>query len=412
MELIICTAKNAGDFSCSARDCRVSRGSRKKTVDVGFFHIFPFNRFHFQIFTLPLHIFIMSETQDNDAWLGLLKWSLKYVDGTVPSEESENFKQMSKDDIAFLEEVMKNGIIDEGKRMQTILKELVGYLDDVMAGKNVHDLQHTETILLELQDIVEQIDFARSFAAMGGLSFLIGCASERTYVPHQIRAACLGILGTMCQNNPSVQLLMLEQGNIPKLLSIYFEVSPNASSTIQEKAIQAMSCCVRNHDMAEAIYCMNEDGKNMIESGLGMNINKINHNVGSTVTLKRKSLFFLQALVTSDTADFTRVNFFSSAIQYVASHFINSNVDSDLREMALAMLCRILEQKKSVDAILIQKNFLVRQGIDRISELRKEDDTGNDFDKEELKLWESLMTYLARTEPDITKQSSRTLLLH
>ena len=35
---------------------------------------------------------------------------------------------MSKEDIAFLEEVMKNGIIDEGKRMQTILKELMEVL--------------------------------------------------------------------------------------------------------------------------------------------------------------------------------------------------------------------------------------------------------------------------------------------
>lgn len=348
----------------------------------------------------------MSEKQDNDAWLGLLKWSLKYVDGTVPSEESENFKQMSKEDIAFLEEVMKNGIIDEGKRMQTILKELMVYVDDVLGGKQVDDLQHIETILFELQDIVEQIDYARSFATMGGLTFLIGCADQKGKVPHQIREACLGILGTMCQNNPPLQLFMLEQGNIPKLLSLYFEEPNNDNMSMQEKVVHTMSCCVRNHDVAEAIFCMNEDGIKMIESGLGM---KINNKERSSAKLKRKSLFFLQALVTSDTADNARVNLFSDAIRFVASHFIDPDEDFDLREMALSMLCRVLEQKKSVDAILIEKNNLVRQGVNRISELRKEDEKITDGNSE-LELWESLITYLARAESDSNNQLSRLLL--
>jgi hsp70-interacting protein len=347
----------------------------------------------------------MSDTQDNDAWLGLLKWSLKYVDGTVPSEESENFKQMSKEDIAFLEDVMKNGIIDEGKRMQTILKELMTYLENILGGNQVDDLQHIETILLELQDIVEQIDFARSFATMGGLTFLVGCACQKTRVPHQIREACLGVLGTMCQNNPPLQLQMLEQGNIPKLLSIYFEEPTNTDSVIKEKVVQAMSCCVRNHDIAETIFCMNEDGKKMIESGLGLGRNE-----RPSTSLKRRSLFFLQALVTSDTADYARVNLFSVAIRFVTSHFMNPEEDYDLREMALSMLCRILEQKKSTDVILTEKHDLVRQGVKRISELRRNDDKEAVNCDSELELWETLITYLARAEPDRENQPSRPLL--
>lgn len=349
----------------------------------------------------------MPDESNNDAWLGLLKWSLKYVDGTVPSEESENFKQMSKEDIAFLEEVMKNGIIDEGKRMKTILNELVDYLDSIKKLKDDSKIEHIQSILFELQDIVEQIDFARSFSAMGGLAFLIGCATERDLVSPIIRSACLGVLGTMCQNNPPVQLSMLEQGNIPKLLSIYFNEASSADLTVQIKAVQAMSSCVRNHEVAETIFCMNADGQKMIESSLGLTKGAI-----PSPALKRKSLFFLQALITSDTADRSRVRLFAAAIQYVALHFTSSDREpnDDLREMALSMLNRILDQKKSVDAVLSVKTSLENTGIQEVSRLRKLENEAEEHSQEELNCWESLITSLARTTPDVEIQENPSLI--
>jgi len=179
----------------------------------------------------------MNEDADsNGAWLGLLKWSLSYVDGTVPSEESPQFKEMSAEDKAFLEDVMKNGIIDEGERLKTILSEMVAYLESLLndnstssssssssspspsstsgddgaaptASPNVSEKSVDDIIELleELKDIVEQIDFAKSFAAMGGIQFLVGCASNGEIVPTPIRSSCLAILATLCQNNPAVQ---------------------------------------------------------------------------------------------------------------------------------------------------------------------------------------------------------------
>ena len=78
-----------------------------------------------------------AQPEDNWAWLGLLKWSLTYVDGTVPSEESPNYKEMSTEDKKFLEEVMKDGIINEGERMKTILNHLVTYLGAIKASEEV-----------------------------------------------------------------------------------------------------------------------------------------------------------------------------------------------------------------------------------------------------------------------------------
>ena len=62
--------------------------------------------------------------------------------------------------------------------------------------------------LQELQDIVEQIDCARAFMAMGGIPFLIGCATSTTNdtpstassggVPKSIKKKALSVLATMC----------------------------------------------------------------------------------------------------------------------------------------------------------------------------------------------------------------------
>eukprot|EP00957_Ditylum_brightwellii_P021676 1634204-Ditylum_brightwellii.AAC.1 len=62
------------------------------------------------------------------AWLGLLKWSLAHQDGTRPSSD---VAPMSEEDRKFLESVMKDGIVDEGERMKTILTELTESLETI-----------------------------------------------------------------------------------------------------------------------------------------------------------------------------------------------------------------------------------------------------------------------------------------
>ena len=64
------------------------------------------------------------------AWLGLLKWSLAYSDGTTQSEA----QPMNSKDIAFLEKVMAEVIIDEGERMKTILKDLTDSLQSMLVA--------------------------------------------------------------------------------------------------------------------------------------------------------------------------------------------------------------------------------------------------------------------------------------
>jgi hypothetical protein len=69
-------------------------------------------------------------------------------------------------------------------------------------------------------------------------------------------------LGTLNQNKPAVQQKMLEEGNIPKLIDLFFAeyLQTNSCAIIQARALQAMSCSIRNHHVAEQIFCMNQKG--------------------------------------------------------------------------------------------------------------------------------------------------------
>ena len=87
------------------------------------------------------------------AWLGLLKWSLAYTDGT--SSDQSNALPMSEEDRTFLEKVMAEGIVDEGERMKTILKDLTDGLEVMMmvgTGSSIDDADSNEEKVKELDE--------------------------------------------------------------------------------------------------------------------------------------------------------------------------------------------------------------------------------------------------------------------
>ena len=135
-----------------------------------------------------------SRSNDPWAWLGLLKWSLAYTDGTTDSSEAT---PMSEEDKKFLETVMKEFVINENDRMQTILKQVTDFME-IWKTTEAHTDEQEETdaaLLQELRDIVEQIDYARAFAAMKGLQFLLGCVGEREHMPRSTRLSCIPTTG-------------------------------------------------------------------------------------------------------------------------------------------------------------------------------------------------------------------------
>jgi hsp70-interacting protein len=327
------------------------------------------------------------------AWLGLLKWSLSYSDGTRPS----NVQMMSPEDRAFLEEVMKEGIIDEGERMKYILNKLTEALETYQQGKELNntDFDELESLMMELRDIVEQIDFARGFCAMKAVDFLLGCVQEEA-VPLLIRMGCLGIMATLCQNNAPVQLEFLEKGAIRILSDLYF--ANEGTGTLKSKLIQSMSAVVRNHEMAESVLEQVDQGPALMEDAL---------KVEQPESLRKRAIFFLRAFVTSDSSSRYRVRKFSSCVTYIIDEYLTIE-SPELRELALDLLNQILMQKISVNAILDRKTSIAHLGVEKITALRRLDGEEREYAFTELESWEMLMIQLARA---IADEEEMTMLL-
>jgi hsp70-interacting protein len=337
------------------------------------------------------------------AWLGLLKWSLSYSDGTRDS--SDVMTPMTPEDRAFLELVMKEGIIDENERMKFILKQATHAMEYYHKCALEKDYEEEppisddglEELLQELRDIVEQIDYARAFLSLKGLPFLLGCVSETKAVPETIRLACFGILATVCQNNPPVQKELLELGALKAYSDLFFlngDTTTTATSMpLKARIMQATSSCVRNHEVAETVFAHLEQAPALMAAGLDPNCQP-------SPSLQSRTLFFLRAHVTSDTATPSRVHTFAGPIVCVIDHYLQESNTPDLRETALALLVQLLEQKKSVNAILLRKDSLAALGVQRISALRALTGEDRDYAQTELESWTSLMILLARATPD------------
>ena len=79
----------------------------------------------------------------------------------------------------------------------------------------------------------------------------------------------------------------------------------------------------------------------------------------------------------------------------------SSNEDnSDIRETTLSMLTRILDQKKNVNVVLDAKEYLIDLGIKCINILRRFDGEEKQMVEEELRLWELLISQLAKAVRD------------
>ena len=373
---------------------------------------------------------------------------------------------MSKEDVAFLEKVMSEGIIDEGQRMKSILADLTDTFEvmllsggsvsssssslllgegnvsvDVGGGECKQEEKRKELeeedvieLLQELRDIVEQIDYARAFMAMGGLPFLLGIATHHaddeksstagnTTIPKSIRQGALGVLSTMSQNNPPVQLSLLEQGHIPQLVQLFYDYTPGDVSihnggdtgddSMREKIVQALSASIREHSMAEHIFCMNEQAREMMKLGLGM---QQNNTPKPSVQLRKRSLFFIRALLTSDNATHERHSNFQDVISFICTHGINDEWEdnAEIREMSLSMLTRLLKLKLAsqpekssmgvtASSIIMQHKTCIRSmGMKRIQGIGKlkEGSEERELAALELDAWEMLMVALAAAEAE------------
>ena len=298
--------------------------------------------------------------------------------------------------------------------MREILKELTVTLEVISNSGDDEEVEIDEEqedrmieLLAELRDIVEQIDYAKSFVNIKGLPFLLGCASQGTAVPEGVRGACVGVVSTLSQNNPPVQQALLDLEAVRVMAEIYFDDAN--SSTLQGKVVQAISCIVRGHAAAEEAFTNDTICRMIIERGL-----RIGESSASPASLRRRCLFFLRALVCSDHTSRERVRMFKESIKNAVAFLdVEQEMDDDIRQNALDLLLQIMQQRKSVDCIMEEKNRILSVGVPRVAALRAlpVGSEEKEFSEMELESWEGLIVELAKGLVDVEEAEPPMLLL-
>merc|ERR1719158_36047 len=113
-------------------------------------------------------------SNDPNKWLGLMRWSMQYSDGT---RDTNDIKPMTTEDRKWLEQVMKECVIDEVERMKQISELLKGGdVEEIFKDaesdvkqrvdqlETPDDIQAFKEDMLEyLHDLVENLDNAKAF---------------------------------------------------------------------------------------------------------------------------------------------------------------------------------------------------------------------------------------------------------
>jgi hsp70-interacting protein len=183
---------------------------------------------------------------------------MKYQDGI--SSEPTPPQQMAEADRQWLEEAMKEAMVDLNKRMQDIKSTLDQAALETSTSTTSSDAQQEqeqrqqqqrvedyERLLDELVEIVESIDYARDLATIGGLSTLLDLLSLSSTPHPSLRWKSAEVIATCVQNNPAVQHSFMEGGVLPPLLSLLSDPHP----TCRTKSLLALSCMIRGHPPAQ-----------------------------------------------------------------------------------------------------------------------------------------------------------------
>lgn len=283
-------------------------------------------------------------------WLGLLKWSIAHTDGTSPTDA----KQMSNEDKEWLERVMTEGMIkDEPARMNEIMTEMVRIvegnvkLEGELEDKVLNDLE-------DLRDMIDQIDMAQVFCKFGGLKCLLGLL-QLDSCPTDIRQMSASVIGSMCQNNITVQEDFFGKGVVDTLSRIY---TAEEESAVRNKILFAISCLVRSHAAAEEYFVLN-----YLDSVLAKAIQYEAKNTSSIQwKLIVRGLFLSNALIISDYSSAQRITSIVQALLpglvALLSHSLHSSdgVQTEAREIILHLLLSLSQTKDGHDVLSSMAN--------------------------------------------------------
>ena len=295
---------------------------------------------------------------------------MKYQDGTAPTD----FGKMSDEDKEWLEQVMKECVIDEVERMTQIIRILQGEDPVVVFGKETEsegephtekDLgEYKEVLLDELLTRVDQVDNAQTFVKIRGLPVILDqiSNSDRPVT----RALAAEVLATVVQNNPPCQKAALELNSLEPLQKMLSD----DDETCQLRALLGISCLIRGNAYGEATFFSKSN------NGFGILLNCLKAN---SIRMKRKALFLLRFFIGASKphADTLR-----QVVGFPTSHLTSfiGHDDVDLKEsslLAISEFCRygpeFVQAVKKDDVAISEITLAIKNRIQEINKLSGED---------------------------------------
>ena len=230
-------------------------------------------------------------------YLGLLKWSLNFNDGTV-----DNVQPMDEERKKWLQKAIEENVTDPADQMKALIQVLKLERKSEKLEENQkliveewNDMKENEfvknkcEVLRALEEWVESIDWAMDLHNMGGFQVVIDLFKNDP--SSEIRAHALEVFATTVQNNPKCQDIAFELNVLPVLMK-NFERS-NLSEKEQLKTILAISCFVRGHSKASISFIKDFKGVNLLV--------KIIHSKNAIYPTKSriKALFLIDFFLTS-----------------------------------------------------------------------------------------------------------------
>ena len=148
-------------------------------------------------------------------WKGLYNWSMKYTDGTKPSD----FKQMSKEDMEFIQNAFESVCLNEMKEIWKILD-----ICKTPEGDSEQEINERYELLEQMSEYIDGLENANNIVRGKRFNEIIAHFFETKHKKIKIEYA--RIITQMAQNEGFVQKAALELGIFKYLKDLNEEKDP------------------------------------------------------------------------------------------------------------------------------------------------------------------------------------------
>ena len=189
----------------------------------------------------------MSEKKLKD----ILKMSLKLT----PQEEAPvSSVEMDSERREFLKGAIKQAIEEDDAVKIVSMTQLFLSFNPAQTY-DAENLQYLKNIYQQLNYLNEGFDIAKIFSSEGGMKHNLELLKKTPHLDLKIEAADL--IGNSTQNNPTVQITLLENHG---LIILLYTIKKSSSDDLLVKCLYALSTLVGGNDYAEKELCKLVDG--------------------------------------------------------------------------------------------------------------------------------------------------------